>query len=352
MAMQPDFVIPIADERQLLVEVKRRVSAARNLRAGLLDLAYELRNRKKDSAVLILEDPEITSPRLREEWQSAVGALATPITDRLCLVVKRKGAELLVFGTLPVRPEVLVRETHQPAAASKGHRLGKADYELEIMKVLTTRYFSAAGPITAQRLGKLVGCTYPTTAKTLRKFAKWIERSRQQGIEISRLSAEQWSALVRRSDDRRPRFSFVDRSGRPRPPSTLVKKLQQLDRNDLAIGGVIGARQYKADIDLVGTPRLDICIHCPGPLVDLDFIRALDAGLAPAGETDLLPHVVVHVVRRKEAIFTTAYDGTWNADPTECLLDLHEARLEAQAAELFSHLVSTARKAREQRFAA
>jgi hypothetical protein len=51
---------------------------------------------------------------------------------------------------------------------------------------------------------------------------------------------------------------------RPRSPEVLLQRLSELNRSDIAVGGVLGARHYFPGLDLVGTPRLDLVVHSTG----------------------------------------------------------------------------------------
>jgi hypothetical protein len=50
---------------------------------------------------------------------------------------------------------------------------------------------------------------------------------------------------------------------------------------------------------------------------------------------------VIHALRRAESLFQPGEDGLPWADPVECLLDLHEARLESQALEFLNSFPAT-----------
>jgi hypothetical protein len=110
-----------------------------------------------------------------------------------------------------------------------------------------------------------------------------------------------------------------------------------MGRLDLAVGGVFGARHYMPGIDLVGSARLDLAIHSPsGQLLD-DCVCRLDPALKPALDGEPI-HLVLHYLHRPASFFEQGHDGWIWADQIECLLDLHEARLEPQAMELREHL--------------
>jgi hypothetical protein len=56
---------------------------------------------------------------------------------------------------------------------------------------------------------------------------------------------------------------------------------------------------------------------------------------------DESPTLVIHDIRRAESLFQSGDNGLPWADPVECLLDLHEARLESQALEFFNSFPAT-----------
>ncbi len=108
--------------------------------------------------------------------------------------------------------------------------------------------------------------------------------------------------------------------------------------NDLAIGGVLGARHHDRTLDLAGTPRLDLSQHCPHRHLDLRFVRELDPALERVADPLAPATVVVHAVRHADPLFTPRKGGLQWADPVECLLDLHEARLDALAPQFLEAL--------------
>jgi hypothetical protein len=92
---------------------------------------------------------------------------------------------------------------------------------------------------------------------------------------------------------------------------------------------------------LVGSPRLDLSLHCPGKHLNLDFMKAIDPALKPVTDPLQPATVVVHAVRHADPLFAPREGGLDWADPVECLLDLHEARLESQALEFLKSFPAT-----------
>jgi hypothetical protein len=90
-------------------------------------------------------------------------------------------------------------------------------------------------------------------------------------------------------------------------------------------------------VDLGGVPRLDLSQHGSGR-PDLGFIEKLDPALKRVDDPLEPATVVVHQVRHATSLFQARKGGLHWADPVECLLDLHEARLDAQAAHFLKAL--------------
>jgi hypothetical protein len=101
---------------------------------------------------------------------------------------------------------------------------------------------------------------------------------------------------------------------------------------------VAGARRYFPALDLVGTPRLDVTMPSAARAPDVSWVEPL--GLRPAAEGEAVL-LAVHAVHFPGARGERAGGRRW-ADRVECLLDLHEARLESQALDFLRHCTETA----------
>ena len=101
----------------------------------------------------------------------------------------------------------------------------------------------------------------------------------------------------------------------------------------IGIGGVPGALAVYPDLNITGSPRLDICVHAPGKIADIEFVKKLDPALEPADNQMEPAQVVIHFVRSDYSYFEQHMPGISRASWVECMLDLHEMRLSAQADE-------------------
>jgi hypothetical protein len=75
-----------------------------------------------------------------------------------------------------------------------------------------------------------------------------------------------------------------------------------------------------------------------GGVANLDFVEKLDPALKRVRSPFSPAHLAVHVLRRQSDFFQPRKAGLAWADPVECLLDLHESRLEPQAEEFLEAL--------------
>jgi hypothetical protein len=173
--------------------------------------------------------------------------------------------------------------------------------------------------------------SYPTVAKALDRLRPWLTRHSDRRVELSQFPKDEWARLLAVADDVRGTLRFADRSGHPRSVESLQRRLENLRLTNAAIGGAIGAKHYFSDLDLVGVARLDVTVNVKGRQPDLEFVRILDPALERTNDTNEAARLVVHFIRRNEPLFDQGSEGQKWADPVECLLDLHEARLEPQA---------------------
>lgn len=321
------------------------VDAIRAIRTHLMNLAYALAERAQADAYLVLVDPSVTYHRLQDEWDHARGVLRPEIIERLtvCVMDDEFGLRALPRDPAPdVRPWLFELAEREKAGAAARGKSG-ADFEFIVVKLLLHQWLVHRRPVTLTRLARAAGCSYPTVARILKGMGGVIERHSDRSASLRYLPRQQLEAFVARSVKARSTMRFVDRSGRPRAPESHLRRLETLraELPELAIGGVLGARHYCPQLDIVGAPRLDLSIHAPKSPPDISFVKRIDPALALEEDPRHPPSLVIHVVRHAEALFTPRDAGLAWADPVECFLDLREAGLEAQATEFLDYLKET-----------
>jgi len=316
---------------------------ARRLRTTLMDLARAvISSDKVQRAVLVLEEPGITGSRLHEEWQGAASVIRPEIFSRLSAVIRQSGKWSgiplpPIVSEVPVLEEILQHElSRHPAGAS---RTAEAYYE--ILRILIHQWLLGRGPLSIGSLMEISGASHPTVSRSMERLDYCLKRHSDRSVELRIFPRDEWARLVAVSDDVRATVRFVDRSGQSRTPESLLRRLHQLGRQDLAVGGVWGAKHYQPSLDLIGNPRLDLSIHSGRKAPDLSFVERIDPALEKATRRDASPTLVIHTIRRAESLFQPDENNLPWADPVECLLDLHEARLESQALEFLKSFPAT-----------
>ncbi len=321
-----------------LVEVKADLHSFRNFRAALLQLAYYLSDDTDDRGLLVLVNPRITEAALRNEWRLIERALHPAMVRRLTLAVRRQSGIIPIAGNL--KPALSKRLLLDNADRDARVQPNRAPHSSDaILLVLLNQWFLRKGPMTNQWLMRAVGCSYPTVAKALRRLQDVIQRFPDRRFQLWGFPTDEWNRIVANRERAHPTLHYADRSGQPRNAESLLRRASKSGRNDIAIGGVIAARHYHPDLDLRGTPRLDLTLHSPDGHADLSFIEGLDPALERVTDKEERATLAIHVLRRQTSLFVAAPKGLPWADPVATLLGLYDARLEAQAKEFLDHLV-------------
>lgn len=314
----------------------------RHFRSTLMGLAKILTVDNRFHGILILDEPQISDDRLREEWLGIEPLFRPEILGRITLVIRREDIPNVVLGPLTVIEQNCIERVSERVRRSAFRPVRRpSEAFFDILRVLIVHWFRKSGPLTSKELAEQTGFTYPTIANALERLEPRLLRHSDRRIELSAFPKEAWFQLLAQADKARASQGFTDPSGRPRPPEVLLDRLRDLGRDDIAVAGVLGARHYLPGLDLVGTPRLDLVVHAHGRRMagPPDFLRRLDPALKPAGLGEPC-QVVVHTLFRPEPFFSPPENGVRWADEVECLLDLHEMRLESQALEFVEHLTS------------
>jgi hypothetical protein len=310
----------------------------RRLRASLMDVARVTAGNSKRRGILLLVDPQISAPRLSDEWKGAQAVIRPEVFKRLAMVVSHEGKPPQADGSLTPeeRDHIAAVVEHE-----RGHAVrkigGRSEAFFDILRPLLVAWFRRSGPLTSKELSEQTGFSYPTISNALRELEPYLVRYSDRRVELRAFPKDAWFRLVAQAENVRSTMAFADPSMRPRSPEVLLQRLRELNRTDIAVGGVLGARHYLPGLDLVGTPRLDLVVHNPRPGGSHELLRKLDPALKPAKRGEPA-RVFVHSLCRPVTFFQKGDDGMVWADEVECLLDLQEARLESQALEFLERL--------------
>ena len=335
---QPDHREVAGRLGNVVVEVKFAVDAVRTLRTSLMQVAYQVSEDPALRGYVVLADSAIASERVREEWRRASSVLRPEVQERLFICM---ASNAQIIG-IPGDPTPGILQMLAGLIAAERDKAGgnRTDYGFVILKLLIHRWLTSGDAVTADWLAKTGGCSYPAVARALRPLGGLVERTSDRRIVLRWFPKDEFARMVAVSDRARSTVRFADPSGQPRSIEAHIRRLEKLAPPGLAIGGVLGALHDFPALDIVGAPRLDLSVHCPGKHLNLDFIKALDPALKPVTDPLQPATLVVHAVRHADPLFVPRQGGLAWADPVECLLDLHEARLEMQASQFLDHLQS------------
>lgn len=321
---------PDLSSDRAIVEVKASLTAARGMRDALVSLSMILAEENKLRGYLLLLDPGLSKSFLEIELRRLKAALRPDLADRLCIVIA-KGGEI-VKGTSPI-PEEDLELLHRGISVEEHPRnvLLSPNKQDEVFLVMLHQWVSGKGPMTSKWLEDTVGCNYRTAASAIDQLGHAVRRHSDRSVSLKNFPEQDWGRFLAVAHKTRSTILFADASDQPRSPESLLRRLRGMERTDVAVGGVPGAKRYYGDLDIVGTPRLDLCIHCPGRGLDLGFIQKLDPALERTRDTHRPARLAIHFLRRQDPLFDREQDGSLWADPVECLLELYNARLDQQA---------------------
>jgi hypothetical protein len=306
---------------------------------ALMELAKAISEAPAARGLLVVVASRLTEQGARRAWDDAAAVMKPALLSRLTLILASDGAT----RAIPVAPpaEMMSLAASLVAGAPKAtgtHR--RVGFEFVVLKLLIHQWLTRPGEaMTTARLMQMAGCTYPTASKVIRSLGNVIERRRDRRILLRYLPEDLWRGLVAGAPRARVVARFVNGAGQARSPEAHIRRLETLRPAGVAIGGVIGARHFEPALDMIGAPRLDLSVHSAAGAPDLSFVQHMDPALVPEPDPARAADVVVHAVRHADPLFLPRSEGLHWCDPVECLLDLNEAGLTAQATQLFDALL-------------
>lgn len=338
---KPDF-----NSLTAVIEIKQNLSALRGLRDSLIQVIKLLSQYPEKQGYLLLLNPGIGSANLDDEFEDIRSALLPSIAERLHLIIAKEHA-------IGVKPKGMneadwafvknwIATLKEPQVA-----LPNPDKKSEVLLFILLQWITDKAPISSRWIERTVGCSYRTVSAAINELGPAIKRESDRRVRLKYFPEESWRRIAAMAQKIRTSMYYVDASDQSRSPESLLKRLNLIGRHDIAIGGVLGAKHHFPNLDIVGTPRLDICLHVPGKSVNLSFIHQLDPALERTRDRHRPARLVLHYIRRKETLFTRGENGFLWADPVECLLNLYDARLDVQAAHFVEFLTAQSEKSNE-----
>lgn len=319
---------PVGD---VLVEIKRS-SNARDVRDALIELAYALDQEPASSqALCLLGRSRLTPQRLQAEVKQFRTIVRSDLASRISLA--SVNAEGRILGEVPQDCSSLRAYLAKLSRLELNASGGRVSREA-IKAHLVHRWINGQGPLSQAQLSRESKASAPTVAAALRELEQRnLLHTTPAGVTLREPSWEAWKHLIEAYGAKRTTIRYTDPSGMPYPPWEMVKRLHRLQgrgiAKSIAVGGVVGATHYDPNFDLTAPPRVDLCVYDG----DIDFMKKLDAGLAVTTDLKAKAIVVVHQVQSDFGCVTDT-NGLRIASPMDCLADVQEFGLTAQAKEL------------------
>jgi hypothetical protein len=330
----------------VLAEI-RRTSTARDVREALVALAYAVGTAPRPAnGLCVIADSRLSGARLRSELDRFRAIVRPDLAARLYLAAAKTGEVMYLDGESPETSQSFMKALFD-AVREEGAVAGATRVTRQQVKAaLVERALWGLAPLTLADLRRLTGASYQTANAALIELQKLgvVTGERDGPIVLHGLRPLALRKLADEHAGARKSVRFVDPTGNARMPSAMADRLLSLrskqGASKVTISGVLGATRYFPDLNITAAPRLDLSVYDG----DQRFVAKLDAGLLRTDDQNRKPALVLHMQRdcRPPEI---ADKEPELAAKLDCLADLEELGLRAEAEAFAYELCETARKA-------
>jgi hypothetical protein len=318
------ILVHVGDHQELIFEAQA-LKNTRDLRTLMVEAAFALQKSPEiySAHIAVQESSTLSQYAIQREREQFLAMCQPHIAARLHIVDLRVKA--------PIVPDRAHEALRRHLDASQHRKPAKASQEA-VIATLLQRYLHGQPGLSMDELVEQSGAGLATVYLAITRYQHCIERGTQgnRPFRLHSFSSNDWMQWIERSN-RLSSVYFIDRSGTPRSATRLAKGLARLQRDDLAIGGLMGAMHHLPAIDATAAPHLDILLH-GSPRSDLSFIEEIDPGLKLTKDPHDPAHVVVHFIDRPQSLFERDNDHNWGALP-DCIANMQRARQTHQVAD-------------------
>ena len=114
----------------------------RRLRASLIDIASVPGGKNIRRGILVLDEPQVSESRIREEWNSIQTIFRPEILQQLAMVIHREGEPDQVFGQLSSQERESIKPVIEHAREHSFKKArGQADAFYDILRILINQWF-------------------------------------------------------------------------------------------------------------------------------------------------------------------------------------------------------------------
>lgn len=326
-------------------------SSRRDLRLAVLQLVYRLSQEGSRDlrGMVVLVDSRISPETVRTEMQMLRSVLRDDLSHRISIFNGTTALENFVHA-LDAPPELQTTEfrtyllnlIQQETAPSRPYGSAPGGGKDAVLEFLILSWLRSDGGLSTADVQRDVGVSYPTAAAVIKDLESsgQIRRGFNRSVELTRFPWTEWRSWLARTVTSRKTVLYQS-TAKHLPPaeSWMLMRLKKLGRDDIAVGGTLGAAKHFPTLDVVGTPRVDLVVLGePRDMVDEDVAR-LDPTLERFTGNASQASLAVHFVGRRKTSHFLRDEDILYADPLTCIVDLYELGLEKQANEMLRHLV-------------
>lgn len=324
-----------------LIEIKR-TNNARDLRGALLALAYALEKEPIGTqAMLVLTESKLSTARLREELDRFRNIVRDGVGQNIHLMAFGEEMERMQ-ETLPQFKDGLslfIHDLVRHDTATQGGRVSR----VFVQSLVVDRWLQGRPMGSSVEVMTESKASKPTVTAALEHLTKLHVITGHFGnFAVQPPSWEAWQSLALDLKSERRAIHFADPSGLARGPSALfarlIKVMERANQSlDVALSGVMAASRYYEHLNITAPPRLDLSVYDG----HTKFVRHLDAGLVEVKNVRAHAPLVLHLGRRIRSPSASQVSGVDQASPLECLADLLDIGLTAEAHDFAQHLNRT-----------
>lgn len=291
----------------------------RDLRSILVDAAFQLLAQPDLSAAQIyLHNCTLSRKRVEMEVENFRCITQPHIAQRMHFDDIRATTQQSENPALDVAFPAFPDPSRKPASASQE----------AVLAYLLQRHLQSLPGVSISNIAAQTGASLPTIYKVLNSYSHCIEKEPDdKTLRLRYFAQGDWLYWIQRATKLSSVY-FIDRSGAPRSSTRLAKALARLQRDDLAVGGLLGALHHLPALDASSSPQLDILVHGTRR-AGLSCIAEIDPGLEQYKGRNEKANVVVHFLDRPNSLFVREDGQNWGSLP-DCIANMQKAGLTHQ----------------------
>lgn len=316
-----------------------RSDSIRDIRSALLEAVYYLRGQGNPllQAVCVLLGSKVSPRRLAAELELFKTVVDPGFANRIHLANVHKGHEL----ELPDLGQDVARWVRDSVLQLAVKASPRGISQRSVFAHLVRSWLSEESPQTVKSIQEATLLSYPTVAKVLDDLDAQgvLLRTSDRRVGLNKFPWSEWKRWAISGANKQVILRFVDPTGLPVSPDRMVRRLHADAYPHVAVSGILGAKHYFPELDIRGDVRLDLVAMGSVEAFNPAVVKELDPALELTDKTNVKAALVVHFPEpRRDDYFERDGKTNW-ADPIDCLSDLYELRLDAQAEEMIHELI-------------